>query len=480
MSQLQTGRVPGSPILRVRPAPATAVVVAYITAMFMSGVDMNIVNVALPTLSHQFSASLSEAQWTAISYLLALAVLIPASGWIGDRVGVKQTFVFALALFTLASAACGMVNSLPALIAARAIQGIGGGMMTPSGTSMLYRTFPPARRAHVARMIIVPILIGPGLAPILGGALIEWLSWRWIFLINVPIGATMVVFAWRFLPRTAPISSGRLDIGGMALSGVGLSSLLYAISEGSALGWTSTAVLLSAIAGVVLLAAFTHRALHHHDPILRIRLLSNRVFRATNIVFALTTGPFLGSLYLTPIFLQEVMHQSPIGSGTTTFLEAVGVGLGSQSLARLYPRFGPRVLAAASSAGLAIYLGAFLLVQPGTSLWLVRALMLFGGFANSGTFLAVQTAMFTTISKADTGHASAIYNTQRQSTIAFNVAILTTIAAGSTAGSLTAFHSAYLAATVIVVIGIVAALTLIHTSDARATMRTKPGTAIAD
>ncbi|HTW13206.1 MAG TPA: DHA2 family efflux MFS transporter permease subunit [Solirubrobacteraceae bacterium] len=447
---------------------------AYVTAMFMTGTDMQIVNVALPTLSHRFSAPLSEAQWTAISYLLALAVLIPASGWIGDRVGLKRTFVFALALFTAASALCGLVHTLGELIAARALQGVGGGMLTPSGTSMLYRAYPPERRARVARTIILPILIGPASAPILGGALTEWVSWRWVFLINVPVGVTMVLFCWRFLPRVRPTGSGRLDLGGLLLSGVGLSSLLYAVSEGSALGWGSMPVMLSGLSGIALLAAFSRRSLHHRDPILRIRLLRDRLFRATNIVFALSTGPFLGSLYLTPIFLQEVLHQSPLGSGTTTFVEAVGVAIGSQTLARLYPRFGPRALASLGAAGLVIYLSMFLLVVPGTNLWLVRALMLFGGYVNSGTFLATQTAMFTTIPNSDLSHAAAIYNTQRQSTIALNVAVLTTIVAGSAAASISAFHCAYLAAAVIAAVGTISALTLIHTSDAHATMGLVP------
>jgi EmrB/QacA subfamily drug resistance transporter len=456
---------------RLGPTPAVAVAVAYVAANFMSNMDMQIVNVALPTLSRYFSASLSAVQWTAIAYLLALAVVIPASGWVGDRVGLKQTFVFAVALFTLASALCGAVDSLGELIVARILQGIGGGMMMPAGTAMLYRTFPPDQRARVARTVIIPALIGPGSAPIIGGVLTQWLSWRWIFLINVPAGIAMVGFAIRYLPRTPSQTSGRLDVGGMALSGLGLSSLLYALSEGSSLGWASVPVLLSGVAGIVLLAAFVRRSLRLRDPILRIRLLSNRLFRATQIVFALSTGPFLGSLYLTPIFLQEILHQSPIASGLTTFVEAIGVGIGAQTLGRLYPRLGPRVLGAAGAAALAVYLGLFILITPGTNLWLVRGVMLLGGFANSAVFLSVQTAMFSTISQRDTGHASAIYNTMRQSSIALNVAVLTTIAAGSTAASISAFHAAYLAAALIAVVGTVCALTLIHTRDARATMR---------
>ena len=157
---------PTPPARRWRhPRQTTAVSVAYVAGMFMSAMDMHIVNVALPTLSRDFGDPLTSVQWTVIAYLLTLAVLIPASGWIGDRIGNKRTFVFALVVFTLASALCGLAQNLGELIAARALQGVGGGMLTPMGTAMLYRAFPPERRAAVARTLIVPVLIGPGAAP---------------------------------------------------------------------------------------------------------------------------------------------------------------------------------------------------------------------------------------------------------------------------------------------------------------------------
>src|SRR6201996_3114554 len=152
--------------------------------MFMAGMDMHIVNVALPTLSRDFGAPLTSVQWTVIAYLLTLAVVIPASGWLGDRIGNKRTFLIALGVFTIASALCGFAQSLDELIAARALQGVGGGMLTPMGMAMLYRTFPPARRAAVARTLIVPVLIGPGAAPVVGGIFTQDLSWRWVFFVN--------------------------------------------------------------------------------------------------------------------------------------------------------------------------------------------------------------------------------------------------------------------------------------------------------
>lgn len=452
------------------PSPGRAVAIAYVSAVFVTAMDMHIVNVALPTLGRAFSAPLSDVQWTVIAYLLTLAVVMPASGWIGDRIGTKRTFMLALALFTVASVLCGAAQSLGELIGARALQGVGGGMLTPTGMAMLYRAYGPRERARVARTILVPILVAPGTAPIIGGVLTQWLSWRWVFFVNVPVGVLTLAFAYLFLSEHRSSPRGRLDVRGLLLSGVGLSALLYAISQGSVLGWSAPAILISGIGGLALLGVFVWLSLKRPDPILRVGLLRDRLLRATNVVFALSTGPFLGSLYLTPIFLQEVLHQSPVASGTTTFVEAIGVGLGAQTLGRLYPRVGPRVMAGFGAAGLCVFLALFLLVTDTTNLWLVRALMFFGGVANSGAFLAVQTAMFTTISSEDTGHASAIYNTQRQSAIALNIAVMTTIVAGVAGSELAKFHAAYLAGAVIAAVGTICAWTMIRTSDARLTM----------
>ncbi|HEX3976707.1 MAG TPA: DHA2 family efflux MFS transporter permease subunit [Solirubrobacteraceae bacterium] len=455
---------------RWRLRPARAVAIAYVSAVFVTAMDSQIVNVALPTLGRAFGAPLSDVQWTVIAYLLTLAVVMPASGWIGDRVGTKRTFMIALALFTVASALCGAAQSLGELIAARALQGVGGGMLTPTGMAMLYRAYGPGQRARVARTLIVPILVAPGTAPIIGGVLTQWLSWRWVFLVNVPIGMLTLTFAYLSLSEHRASPSGRLDIRGLVLSGAGLSALLYAISEGSVLGWFSAPILITGVGGLALLGVFVRLSLSRPDPILRVGLMRDRLLRATNLVFALSTAPFLGSLYLTPIFLQQVLHQSPIGSGTTTFVEALGVGLAAQTLGRLYPRLGPRVMAGVGATGLCLFLALFLFVDASTNLWLVRALMFFGGVANSGVFLSIQTAMFTTITTHDTAHASAIYNTQRQSSIALNIAIVTTIVAGVAGSELTKFHAAYLVSATIAALGAICAWTMINTSDARSTM----------
>jgi EmrB/QacA subfamily drug resistance transporter len=451
-------------------SPRRAVAVAYVSAIFMTALDMHIVNVALPTLGHAFSASIASVQWTVVSYLLALAVVIPASGWLGDRIGTKRAFLFALGLFTVASALCGIAKSLPELVAARVLQGVGGGMLTPIGTALLFRTYPPEERARVTRTLIVPILVAPATAPLIGGALTQSLSWRWVFFVNIPFGVATLLLCARYLVDAREHTVGRLDVVGMLLVAVGLSATVYAISEGPERGWSSANILVAAVVGVVVLAAFVRFELRHPDPLLRLNLLRDRLFRSTQVVFALTSSAFLGCLYLTPIYLQEAHGQSPLGSGATTFVEAIGVMLTSQPVGRLYVRLGPRVMMTAGGAGVSMLLAAFFFVDGSTSLWTIRGLLLVMGGINSATFLSAQSSMFSTISVRDTGHASAIYTAQRQASIAAGIAILSTIVASRGSEMLAGFHDAYLGAAVLSALGALAAVLLVRTEDARATM----------
>jgi EmrB/QacA subfamily drug resistance transporter len=453
-----------------RASPTAAVVVAYVTGAFMAAMDLHIVNVALPTLGRTFHASIAQVQWTIVGYVLSLAVFIPASGWIGDRVGTKRTFLFALGTFTLASALCGTAQDLGELIGARVVQGIGGGMLLPTGTAMLFRAYPPERRARITRLLIVPIILAPASAPIIGGLFTEDLSWRWVFLVNVPVGIAVFAFCAVNLREYREHSRGRFDLIGFVLGGGGLALALYALSEGSVRGWGSAPILAAGVAGVLTLALFAHLEYHRVEPILNLRLLNDRLFRATNIASMLTSGALLGTLYLTPIFLQEVLGYTPIGSGTTTLLEALGVIVASQSVGRFYSRLGPRAMAAGGALVVSVLLLGFQLVDAGTRVWLLRAQLFLIGGANTACYLAVQASMFTTISHADTGHASAIFNTGRQASIAVTVAILSAIVASVAGPRLVAFHAAYLAAAAISALGAATAIALIRTSDAAPSM----------
>ena len=174
--------------------PKISVSIVFVAAMFMSIMDSTIVNVALPSISHQFNAVGTSIDAIVVGYLVSLAIIIPASGWLGDKFGTKRVFLSALALFTFASALCGLAPNLPLLIAFRVLQGIGGGALTPVGTAILYRTFPPIERVQVSRILIFPTVLAPASGPVLGGLLVDKLSWHWVFYVNVPIGIAAFLF----------------------------------------------------------------------------------------------------------------------------------------------------------------------------------------------------------------------------------------------------------------------------------------------
>src|SRR6202050_350783 len=213
--------------------------VVFVAAMFMSIMDVTIVNVALPTIGRDFKVSPTAVDAISIAFLVSLAVFIPASGWLGDRFGGKRVLLTAIVVFTVASALCGLASSLGELVAFRILQGAGGGMLAPVGMAMLFRAFPPEERIRASAILTGPTTLAPALGPVLGGLLVTDLSWRWVFYVNLPIGAAALVFGALFVRNTPENRPGRFDLAGFLLSGGGLGLLMYGVSEGPDLGWRS-------------------------------------------------------------------------------------------------------------------------------------------------------------------------------------------------------------------------------------------------
>ena len=221
------------PVLTLRkPNQKIVVAVVYVCGMVMNSLDSTIVVVALATLGRQFNVTPAAIEGVVIGYLVSLAVFIPTSGWLGDRFGTKRIFLLALMIFTTASALCGLAGSLNQLILFRVLQGAGGGLLTPVGMAMLYRTFPPAERMGVARLLMFATIIGPASGPVLGGLLIEKLSWRWTFYVNVPVGLGALIFGFLFLNEHREPAPGRFDVPGFLLAAVGFGATMFALSEG--------------------------------------------------------------------------------------------------------------------------------------------------------------------------------------------------------------------------------------------------------
>jgi EmrB/QacA subfamily drug resistance transporter len=465
--------------VQARISQKVAVSVVFVAAMFISIMDVTIVNVALPTIGREFSVSPTAVDSISIAFLVSLAVFIPASGWLGDRFGGKRVLLIAIAVFTAASALCGLASSLGELVAFRILQGAGGGMLAPVGMAMLFRVFPPEERIRASSILTVPTAFAPALGPLLGGLLVTELSWRWVFYVNVPIGAVAIAFGALFLRQSAESHPGRFDLPGFLLSGIGLGLLMYGVSEGPDLGWGSAAVLGTIAAGLVLLLAMVVVELRTAEPIVALRLFGNRLFRSANGVMIPASIAFLGTLFVISLYYQDGRGLSALGSGLSTFPEAIGVMFGAQLSSRvLYPVLGPRRHIAIGLAGTSLSIGLLALLTAQSSLWWARLLMFSLGFAMAQVFVPTQAAAFATISPAATGRASTTFNALRQLGGAIGVALLTTVivlvgsthrVAGHEVPNLAAYRITFLVAAAVCLAGLASALT-IRDADAAATI----------
>ena len=462
-----------------RVSQKVAVSVVYVAAMFMTIMDATIVNVALPAIGRSFQVESTSVASVSIYFLVSLAVFISASGWLGDRFGGKRVLLTAIAVFTVASALCGMARSLVELDIFRVLQGAGGGMMAPVGLAMLFRVFPPAERVRASSILTVPTTLAPALGPIVGGLLVTALSWPWVFYVNVPLGILAITFGALFLEGGNALRPGPFDTVGFVLAGAGLGLLMYGVSEGPIRHWSSGIVQATIAAGVILLLVLVLTELRKRQPLIDLRLLGNRLFRSTNGVMILASASFIGTLYVVSLFFQDGRGMSALAAGLSTFPEALGVMAGAQLASRvLYPVLGPRRNIALGLLGVTVSIGLMSLVGAQTSLWWMRLLMFCLGFAMGQVFVPAQAAAFATISPEATGRASTVFNVIRQLGSAFGVAVLTTavVAVGTTkvvdgrvTPDLAGYHAAFLVAAALAAVGIVVALT-IHDADAAATM----------
>jgi EmrB/QacA subfamily drug resistance transporter len=465
------------------------VAAVFVCGMFIDILDTTIVNVALPDLGREFDATTASIEWIVLGYLLSLAVWIPASGWIGDRLGTRRVFLFALAMFTFASALCGQADSLGELVGFRVLQGVGGGMLVPIGTAMLFRAFPPIERAKASTVLIVPTVLAPALGPVLGGWLVTDVSWRWIFYVNLPVGAFAFTLGFLYLREEREGIAGRFDLPGFVLSGAGLALVLFALSQGPEKGWRSPEVVVTAAVGVLMFVLLVVVETRVPEPLLALRLLRERMFRNANVVLTLTYGSFIGVIFLMPLYLQDLRGLTPLESGLTTFPQALGVIVSSQIVGRLYHRVGPRRLIVCGMLAMATVTLPLAFVDYGTGLWTIRVIMFLRGIAMAFAFVPMQAATYANIAPVDTGRASAIYSTQRQVAAALGVATLGTVLVSRinsatdgvtdpkaiSDGLLSGYHLAFLVGTVLVALASLSGL-LIKDEDAASTMVSRAAT----
>jgi len=324
------------------------------TALFMVVLDNLVVTTALPSIRADLGATIENLQWTVNAYTLTFAVLLLTGAALGDRFGRKRMFTIGVSLFTVASAAAALAPTTEALIAARAVQGAAAASVLPLTLTLLSEAFPAGRRGLVLGLWSGLSGLAVALGPLIGGAVVDGISWHWIFWINVPIGIVLVPLAIRFLTESHGPAK-HLDMPGLALGGLGLLGVVYGIVRGNELGWTSTEILGSLIAGVALVAAFVAWELRAPHPMLPMRFFRSRTFAAANGVgFVMSFGVF-GSIFLLAPFLQVTQGLSPLEAGIRTLPWTAMPMLIAPWAGILSDRIGSRPLMA---TGLALQAGA--------------------------------------------------------------------------------------------------------------------------
>ena len=328
-------RLPSPEILRL----AAVVVLGAI----MTILDATIVNVALPTLGREFHTTIATIQWVPTIYLLSFAAVIPLSGWASERFGAKRVWLASLGAFMLGSLLAGLSPSIGALMAARVVQGLGGGMIMPLGQTFLARAAGPERMGRVMSIVGVPMLLAPIFGPVIGGAIVGAASWRWIFFVNLPVGVLAVALAVRLLPAVPPRRQERLDALGLGLLSGGIAVFLYGLAEIARTGSIADPASLPALlGGIALVAAFGWHALRTENPLLDLRLFVHRGFAAaaaTNLVLGVA---LFGVALLLPLYFQIVRGRGPLETGLLLLPQGLGAACAMPIAGILTDRIGAR------------------------------------------------------------------------------------------------------------------------------------------
>jgi len=391
---------------------ATAVVLGTI----MSILDTTIVVVALHDLQQAFGASLATIQWVTTGYLLALALVIPLSGWAVDRFGARRSWLVALTLFIFGSALCGLAWSAESLIIFRLLQGLGGGMIMPIGQTIVARAAGPARMGRVMGVIGVPSVLGPVLGPVLGGLIVTYASWRLIFWVNVPIGIIAILFALKALPKGEHNHAHKLDTVGLALISPGLAALVYGLSEVGINGQTFTTgkVLSLLVGGVALLVAFCLWALRTTTPLLDLRLFKHRTFSIASLCIFLMGAALYGGLFLMPLYYQIVRGQSALVAG----LLMCPQGLGAMAVMRwsgsMSDRRGARAVVPLGSAIIVVGTLPFTLLTDHTSYFVLAIAMVVRGIGMGMSMMPLTAASYRGLAHSDVPRATTTTSILRQ------------------------------------------------------------------
>ena len=373
----------------------------------MSILDTTIVNVALDTLKTDLDATLAQIQWVLTGYMLALAAVIPITGWAARRFGAKNVYILSLVLFTAGSMLCGLATSSTELIGFRILQGFGGGMLLPIGQLMLATAAGPHRMGRVMSIVAVPAMLAPIFGPTLGGLIVDNTSWRWIFYVNVPIGIVAIGAALRFLPRSVRGEAEPLDLTGFLLLASGIPLLTYGLAEIGAVGAFATPrVIVPLLAGVLLIAGFAFHALRARRPLLDLRLYRSATFASASITMFFLGAALFGGMVLLPLYWQQIRLESALDTGLLIAPLGLGMALVMPLAGRLTDRYGGGPLALIGIVVTALATIPFGLIAANTPIVALCGAMLIRGMGIGFAFMPAMTAAFASLKRSQLSDAT--------------------------------------------------------------------------
>jgi EmrB/QacA subfamily drug resistance transporter len=399
------------------------VAIIYSVVLFLDRMDITIVNVAMPTFATAFGINVTQTEWIATGFLLALAVVIPASGWTGDKFGTKKIFILANIIFTSSSLLCALSWSLNSLVAFRILQGVGGGMILPVGMSMVYRAFNPKEYPKVANYTLMPILVAPAIAPTLGGFILQYTSWHWIFLVNVPIGFIAILASFYFLKEERIHPDHPFDLWGFLSSALFLSLLLYTLSRLGRFGFSDPWIPIFGFLSILFLIVFIHAEKKSEYPLIDLKFFKIPLFVQANIMQLALQFCYFGSLFLIAVYFQTGLGMTPQQSGLALFTQPIGTIMMLPISARIFQKFGPKYSVFFGLLGIAATTYWILVIKSPNDILLAAFILWIRGLVIGLVNGPLQASTMFYIEKQETGRASSIFNAIRQIGISLGVAV---------------------------------------------------------
>jgi DHA2 family multidrug resistance protein len=407
------------------------IAVSVMMATFMVVLDSSVANVALPHIAGNLSASTDESTWVLTSYLVSNAIMLPAAGWIARRIGRKRLLILSILIFTAASLLCGMALTMPMLIVARVLQGIGGGGMQPLAQSILLESFPPRQHGTAMAVYGVGVIVAPVIGPTLGGWITDSYSWRWIFYINLPVGLLALFMVNLYVedpPYLREKFKGAIDYLGFGLLALWLGSLQLVLDKGQEADWFAAPwVCWTAAISTAALVAFIIRELTDHEPIVQLRILLNRNFAVGTLITCTYGFVFYGVTAMLPLFLQTLLGYSALQSGLSVSPRGLGSMVSMIVVGLLVSKIDGRWLMCFGFGLLAV--STWMLGQVNLQIGMSSVVVpnLINGFAMGFIWVPLTTMTLSRLRKQDMGNAAGIYNLMRNIGGSIGIASVTTM-----------------------------------------------------